>query len=100
MNIHLTKFIPVHTDLLLPTLLAHEQLCRFFNASFVIERAENAEEIDGGAGCLRKVTTHRNSFIEEIIKADLTGIQYKIVGKGPLKNHQGDIFLIARKKVQ
>lgn len=76
---------------LLPTLLEHEQLSRFFNASFDIIKPQNPQEIIGGKGCQREVSTRGNCFVEEIVKADLSGIQYKIVGQGPLKNHHGDI---------
>ncbi len=91
MKIHLTRLINAEIALLLPTLLEHEHLSRFFNATFEIKRHEHGGEILGGKGCLRQVETRGSRFVEEITKADLSGIQYQIVGEGPLKNHQGDI---------
>lgn len=94
MDIHVTQKIKATPEQLLCVLLDHEQLNRFFNAAFVVTRVSNEGEPAGGRGCLRQVTTRGNTFIEEIIAADLSGIQYRIVGDKPLKNHKGHIQLI------
>lgn len=94
MQIHLTQKVALDATELLLLLTDHEQLSRFFNAKFsVLEPAKN-ENIPGGAGCLREVSTRGSTFVEEIIKADTQSIEYRIVGDKPLKNHLGIIKFI------
>lgn len=91
MNIYIQKLVSADIASLLPTLLDHERLSRFFNATFKVIKHQNQQEVIGGKGCQREVSTRGECFVEEIVKADLSGIQYEIVGKGPLDNHLGDI---------
>ncbi|MCH2056431.1 MAG: SRPBCC family protein [Thalassotalea sp.] len=89
--IDLAKEVSTNPQTLLETLLEHEQLSRFFNASFTVERQSDEGEIAGGKGCRRQVTTMGQTFSEEILKADLSGITYRIVGSKPIKHHLGRI---------
>lgn len=89
--IDLVKEVSTNPQTLLETLLEHEQLSRFFNATFIVERESDEGEIAGGKGCRRQVTTLGQTFSEEILKADLSGITYRIVGSKPLKHHLGRI---------
>lgn len=77
------------------TLLDHQQLERFFNAKFSIIKKQNSGEIAGGKGAVRQVTIGNIIFKEQIISADNQHICYRIIGKGPVKAHQGDIYLTA-----
>lgn len=95
MDIHVTQKINATPEQLLPVLLDHQQLNRFFNAVFEVTKASNDGEPVGGTGCLRQVSTRGNTFTEEIIAADFSGIHYRIVGDKPLKNHKGHIQFIA-----
>jgi len=74
-------------------LLTHENLGRFFNAEFSIVKTGNEGEISGGKGCVRQVTIGKHQFKEEIISATDNHICYRIIGDGPVSNHQGDIYL-------
>tara|TARA_B110000908_G_C9892476_1_gene287417 strand:- start:7 stop:438 length:432 start_codon:yes stop_codon:yes gene_type:complete len=75
------------------TLLAHQQLDRFFNAKFQLMKTENEGEIVGGKGAVRQVTMGKIVFKEQIISANDNHICYRIIGKGPVFDHQGDIYL-------
>ncbi|MFD2167542.1 SRPBCC family protein [Thalassotalea euphylliae] len=76
---------------LLALLTDHVNLSRFFNAEFAIAKSSFEGEIPGGKGCRRLVDTLGQSFVEEITKADISGIEYRIVGSQPLKHHFGQI---------
>jgi len=76
---------------LLDILADHEGLARFFKAEFSIVRESNAGEMKGGKGCIRRVSSGKNQFNEEITAASKKGISYKIVGAGPVTDHRGDI---------
>ncbi len=77
-------------------LLLHDQLERFFNGRFQQTRDADAGEPDGGSGAIRKVTLHGQTFFEQIVCANEQHIRYRIIGKGPVSNHQGDIMLRAQ----
>ncbi|NMP31705.1 SRPBCC family protein [Thalassotalea sp. M1531] len=89
--VNLVQQVKAEPEQLLNLLIDHENLSRFFNASFNIVRASQEGEIIGGKGTQRRVTTMGQCFIEEITKADVEGIEYHIVGSRPLKHHRGNI---------
>jgi len=95
MNIHLQQKVTMPSQKLLILLTDHARLSRFFNATFNVLNVSTNSLLAGGEGCLREVTTRGSTFIEEIVKADHQGIEYRIVGDKPLKNHQGIIRFIA-----
>ena len=74
-------------------LLDHQQLDRFFNAKFKLIKTQNDGELVGGKGAIRQVTIGKIAFKEQIISASHEHICYRIIGKGPVANHQGDIRL-------
>ncbi len=74
-------------------LLEHEKLGRFFNAQFCLVKAENEGELSGGKGSIRQITIGKYQFKEEIVSATSHHICYRIIGEGPVSNHQGDIYL-------
>lgn len=91
MNIFVKQSIPASPEALLQVLLKHENLDRFFNARFSIVHDQDNNEIDGGKGCIREVTTAGLTFQEQILKADDDAIEYRIIGNFVLKNHFGKI---------
>ncbi len=95
-NIYIKQLIQAEPKAVLDILLDHENLDRFLNAKFKVIKFQNDGEFDGGVGCVRQVTMGGNQFNEEIIKASLDHICYRIVGKGPVTDHQGDIRLIPK----
>jgi hypothetical protein len=74
------------------TLLEHEHLCRFFNARFLLIKAQNESEISGGTGSIRQVSMLGGKFQEQIISADDKQISYQIIGNKPVSQHRGDIY--------
>jgi len=78
-------------------LLAHEKLARFFNAKFSVIKQQNPGELPGGKGTIRQVIMGGSSFQEEIMSAELNHIRYQIIGKGPVNNHQGNIYISTSK---
>jgi len=76
---------------LLEVMADHVGLERFFKAKFSIVQQANAGEIKGGKGCIRRVSSGKSQFNEEIIAASSNGISYRIIGLGPVTDHQGDI---------
>lgn len=91
-NILVKQSIPTSKEILLQTLLEHEQLGRFFNARFSVVRAENKNEIKGGSGCVRAIKTAGLTFQEQIMEANSDGIHYQIIGDFFLKEHVGKIM--------
>jgi len=92
-NIYIKQLIQAESKAVLEVLLDHENLDRFFNAKFSLITPQNTGEKPGGVGCVRQITMGGNTFNEEIIKASSEHICYRIVGKGPVDDHQGDIRL-------
>ncbi|KGJ96211.1 SRPBCC family protein [Colwellia psychrerythraea] len=74
-------------------LLDHAQLDRFFNAKITLIKPQNKGELLGGKGAIRQIAIGKIVFNEEIISASNMHICYRIVGKGPVSEHQGDIHL-------
>jgi len=79
-------------------LLNHTQLERFFNAQFTLIKPQLAGELLGGKGAVRQVAIGKIVFKEEIISASIEHICYRIIGKGPVSDHQGDIKLTSLDK--
>ena len=75
------------------TLLNHQQLDRFFNAKITQVKAQYEGELPGGKGAVRQIEIGKIVFKEQIINASHEHICYRIIGKGPVSNHQGDIQL-------
>ena len=90
-NVCYQKNIAATPKELCDTLLDHQNLSDFFNASFKVLKAENDNEISGGKGCVREVTILSVRFKEEIIHADTNGIEYRVVDDFPVKAHRGVI---------
>ena len=66
-NVYYQKNIAATPKELCDTLLDHQNLSDFFNASFKVLKAENDNEISGGKGCVREVTILGVRFKEEIV---------------------------------
>jgi len=94
-TIKVEQQVPASVEQARNTLLDHQQLDRFFNAKFSIIKKENNGELTGGKGAVRQVTIGKIIFQEQIISADNNHICYRIIGKGPVSAHQGDIYLTA-----
>ena len=92
-HIDLQQAVPAAPDQVLATLLDHQNLHRFFNAGFTLSKPQNDGEVDGGKGSIRQITIGRFQFFEEIIKAEEDHICYRIVGKAPVSDHEGNIYL-------
>ena len=90
-DVHYQKVINATPQALRDTLLDHQNLSDFFNASFKVLRAANNSEVSGGVGCVREVNILGVSFKEEIVKADTDGIEYRVVDDFPVKDHRGVI---------
>lgn len=90
-DVYYQKNIAATPKELRDTLLDHQNLSDFFNASFKVLKAENDNEISGGKGCVREVTILGVRFKEEIIHADTNGIEYRVVDDFPVKAHRGVI---------
>lgn len=90
-DVYYQKNIAATPKELCDTLLDHQNLSDFFNASFKVLKAENDNEISGGKGCVREVTILSVRFKEEIIHADTNGIEYRVVDDFPVKAHRGVI---------
>jgi hypothetical protein len=90
-NVYYQKNIAATPKELRDTLLDHQNLSDFFNASFKVLKAENDNEISGGKGCVREVSILSVRFKEEIIHADTNGIEYRVVDDFPVKAHRGVI---------
>ena len=93
LNIIVKESIAASPEVLLKTLLEHEQLDRFFNASFGVVHSQDKNEIVGGKGCIREIQTVGLTFQEQIVKADRNEIQYKIIGDFFIEKHFGRIVL-------
>ena len=74
------------------TLLEHEHLHRFFNATFLLLKTQNEGDISGGKGSIRQVSMLGSQFQEQIISADDNHISYQIIGNKPVAHHRGDIY--------
>ena len=94
-RIDLSKTIEATPKRVLDALTQHAKLDRFFNAKFRIIKPENEGEPSGGKGTIRQVNMGRHTFLEEILYADEAHIAYRILGKGPVTEHRGDIRLAA-----
>jgi len=92
-KIEVKQHILAPVDQVVKTLLAHQQLDRFFNAKFQLIKTQNAGEIKGGKGAVRQITIGKIVFEEQIVSASHNHICYRIIGKGPVFDHQGDIYL-------
>ena len=90
-NIHLTKSIATTPERVIFELLQHETLDRFFNAKFRLVQDAEPGERTGGKGAIREVRMGGQTFQEQIVSADDKQIVYKIIGKGPVSEHQGEI---------
>jgi hypothetical protein len=91
LKILVKQSVAASQEALLKTLLAHEQLDRFFNGRFCFVHSQDKNEIKGGKGCVREIKTAGLTFQEQIVKANIEGIQYKIIGDFFLKKHFGRI---------
>jgi len=91
-SIKLHQLVNENSEAVLALLLAHDQLGRFFDGRFCQTVPARAGESIGGAGAIRQVTLHGQTFLEQIISADAQHICYQIIGKGPVSEHQGVIM--------
>ncbi|TWX53708.1 SRPBCC family protein [Colwellia hornerae] len=73
------------------TLLEHQQLSRFFDATFSLIQPQNKTELKGGKGAIRQVKISGITFSERIISADHHHISYQIIGNKPVAEHRGNI---------
>jgi len=92
-TIKVEQQIPAAVEKVIYILLEHQHLDRFFNAKFSIVKRENDGELTGGKGAVRQVSIGKIVFKEQIISAEDNHICYRIIGKGPVSEHQGDIYL-------
>lgn len=92
-KVKLQQRVNATPDVVCALLLEHDKLNRFFNADFKQTKAENKQQPSGGAGTIRQVSLHGQTFFEQIISATTQHICYRIIGKGPVYKHQGDILL-------
>ena len=90
-DVYYQKNIAATPKELRDTLLDHQNLSDFFNASFKVLKSENDNEVSGGKGCVREVTILGVRFKEEIVRADTNGIEYRVVDDFPVKAHRGVI---------
>ena len=90
-TISLTQPIEASAQDVFDTLLAHEQLSRFFDATFRVKQPATDKNNVNGAGLIREVTMRGECFNEEIVAAQDGYIHYRIVGDKPVKNHYGSI---------
>lgn len=90
-TVSLTQSIDATADDVFAALLAHEQLSRFFDATFNIKQSATDEHNANGAGLIREVTMRGESFSEEIVAAKDGYIHYRIIGNKPVENHYGGI---------
>lgn len=95
-KIRLTKVIASDAVSIMKLLLAHDQLEQFFSGKFVQTKSAGHGEPQGGYGAIRKVTLHGQTFFEQIVFANQEHIRYRIIGEGPVSNHQGDIMLLSQ----
>ena len=95
-NVHYQRIINATPQVLRDTLLDHQSLSDFFNASFKVLRVENDGEVSGGVGSVREVNILGVRFKEEIVKADTDGIEYRVVDDFPVKDHRGVIRFFAQ----
>ncbi|TKB03214.1 SRPBCC family protein [Alteromonas portus] len=95
-DVYYQKYIAATPQELRDTLLAHQNLSDFFNASFKVLKAENDNEVSGGKGCVREVTILGVRFKEEIVHADTNGIEYRVVDDFPVTAHRGTIAFTRR----
>ena len=88
-NVYYQKYIATTPRALRDTLLDHQNLSDFFNASFKVLQPEDDNEVSGGKGCVRAVTILGVCFKEKIVHADDQYIEYTVVGDFPVKQHTG-----------
>jgi hypothetical protein len=92
-TIEVKQHVPAPLEQVSQILLAHTQLERFFNAKIKLLKSENDGELIGGEGAIRQISIGKIVFNEEIISASNEHICYRIIGKSPVSEHQGDIRL-------
>lgn len=92
-KIEIKQLFSAPKEKIMSLLLDHQQLDRFFNAKIDLIKPQDEDEIIGGKGAVRKITIGPIKFNEEIISANKNHLCYRIVGKGPVRHHQGDIYL-------
>lgn len=93
MEINLVQSINANVDFVFTQLLDHNNLGRFFNAKITVTHPQNEGEIVGGKGTIRQIQSGRTAFKEQILSVSPEHISYKIIGKAPVSDHQGDIYL-------
>jgi len=93
-TIKLSQPIAADRQSVMQLLLEHDRLDRFFDGQFKQTKTQESGQPAGGGGAIRQVTIHRQTFFEQIISADEQHICYRIIGQGPVSNHQGDIVLL------
>lgn len=91
-SISLKQSVAARSSQVRDTLLEHEHLHRFFNATFLLLKTQNAGDISGGKGSIRQVSVLGSQFQEQIISADDCHISYQIMGNKPVAHHRGDIY--------
>jgi len=93
MKIDFTQRIEASPEQILNVLVDHNNLSRFFNAKISTITEQNSDEIVGGKGTVRLIKIGPISFKEQVLIANNEHFSYKIIGKGPVSEHQGDIYL-------
>jgi len=94
LTIKLTQSIKASRQSVMMVLLEHDKLHRFFDGQFEQTKPETSGQPFGGAGAIRRVSLHGQTFFEQIISATEQHICYRIIGQGPVSEHQGDIRLL------
>ena len=90
-SVRYEKVIAASPQQILTKLLDHGALSDLFNAKFKVIEPANSTEIPGGKGCIRQVSVLGVRFLEQIILADTSGIEYRVLNDYPVKSHQGSI---------
>lgn len=96
MKIDFTQIIKATPEQVLNILLDHNNLSRFFNAKIIMVHQQSHGEIAGGKGAIRLIKVGPIAFKEQVLIANNEHFSYKIIGKGPVSEHQGDIYLKQR----
>lgn len=93
-NVDVVQLVAATPNEISEILLDHQQLDRFFDAKFSLAKQPDEGEVAGGKGAIRNVTIAGVTFAEQVLSANAKHISYAIIGDRPLRNHQGNIYLV------
>jgi len=97
-TIRLTQQMCCGVDDVFNTLLEHETLTRFFDATFRVVHPSSDSTNANGAGVVREICMRGETFCEQIVTAKDGYIEYQILGNKPLKKHKGMIDIKANQQ--